>query len=209
MKRVILSLLILTLAAAAYAASPFVTAFRIGEAIRAGDSAYLAAKIEWPLVRESLRRSVGPVAMGIPDPGADGRLSTWQRIKLRLGQRTVDRMVDGYVTPQGLPQLLSYGRTYRRLRGRVEPPRTLANLPERVGRTWSHIKRGVFLSPALVEIEAEDRYNPERHYVGLLQLQGLEWRLVSLSLKLVADLGDIVQADDPDGDFADDDIELR
>lgn len=195
MKRVILTLLITAIGATAYASSPFVTAFRIGEAIKAGDSAYLAGKVEWGPVRDSLRRSVGPVAMGISDPGAGGTLSYWQRVKLRLSQRSIDRAVNGYVTPQGLPQLFTYGRAYRRLKGQVEPPRTLANLPERIGQTWSRLKRGVFIAPTLVEIEAEDRYSPERHYVGRLQLQGLEWRLVSLSVKLVPDLGELAQAE--------------
>jgi len=196
MKRFILTLLILAVGAAAYVASPFVTVFRIGEAIKTRNAAYLAGKVEWPLVRKSLRRSIGPMAIGIPDPDAQGGLSYWQRIKLRLGQRTIDRMVDGYVTPEGLPRLFSYGRTYRRLGGHVAPEPTLANLPQRVQRTWSCIKRGVFKSLTLVEIEAEDRESPKRHYIGLLQLQGLEWRLVSLEVKLVANVGDIVQADD-------------
>jgi Protein of unknown function (DUF2939) len=208
MKRVFLTLLILMLTTMAYAASPLVAVFRLGEAIKAGDSAYLAGKIEWPLVRESLRRSLGPVAMGIPDPAAEGSsLTTWQRIKLRLGQGTVNRIVEAYVTPERLPQLFTLGHNYRRLKGQVEPPRTLANLPERVQQTWSRIKRGVFISPALFEVEAEDRFNPERHYVGLLQLQGFEWRLVSLSVKLVSEIGDVVQVDDEfDEDLGDESI---
>jgi hypothetical protein len=204
MKRVILTLLITALGAAGYVASPFVTVFRLGEAIRTNDSAYLAAMIEWEPVRESMRRTLGPVAMGIPDPGADGTLSYWQRIKLRLSQRSIDRIVAGYVTPQGLPRLFTYGQTYRQLRGQSEPPATLANLPERIKRTWSRIKRGVFLNPMLVEIEAEDRFNPQRHFVGLLQLQGFEWRLVSLTVKLVPGVGDLVQARDLKADAAED-----
>jgi len=209
MKRVILTLLITAAAATAYVASPFVAAFRIGEAIKAGDSAYLAGKVEWAPVRASLRGSVGPVAMGIPDPGAGGRLSYWQRIKLRLGQGSINRAVNGYVTPEGLPSLLTYGKTYRRLKGQVEPPRTLANLPERIGKTWSRLKRGVFLSPRLVEIEAQDRYTPERHYIGRLHLQGLEWRLVSLSVKLVPDVGELVQAGEFERYLAEDGVEIQ
>jgi Protein of unknown function (DUF2939) len=209
MKRVILTLLITAAAATAYVASPFVAAFRIGEAIKAGDSAYLAGKVEWTPVRASLRGSIGPVAMGIPDPGAGATLSYWQRLKLRLSQRSIDRAVDGYVTPEGLPRLFTYGQTYRRLRGRIEPPRTLANLPWRIQQTWSRLKRGVFLSPAMVEIEAQDRYSPDRHYIGRLQLQGLEWRLVSLSVKLVPDVGELVQAGEFERYLAEDGVEIQ
>lgn len=194
MKRFSLILLVSTFAVMLYAASPLIAAFRIGEAIKAGDSAYLADKIQWRTVRNSLRLSLGPVAMGIRDPDVDGSVSYWQRFKLRLGQGTVDRMVGAYVTPERLPQLFTLGRSYRLARGYAEPPRTLANLPQRIAQTWSRIKRGVFLSPTLFEIEAEDRFEPERHYVGVLQLQGSEWRLISLSVKLVSQLGEVVQA---------------
>jgi hypothetical protein len=194
MKRVCLALLILALAGAGYVASPFVAAFRIGEAIKAGDSAYLTGKIEWPSVRNSLRHSLGPVALGIPDPGLEEDLTYWQRFKLRLGQGSVDRIVDAYVTPERLPQLFTLGRTYQELTGRIVPERTLANLPRRIAETWSRIKRGVFLTPTLFEIEAEDRFTPERRYVGVLRLQGTEWRLVALTVKIVSPVGEVVQA---------------
>ena len=203
MKRVFVALVILIIAGSGYAVSPLVAAFRIGEAIKAGDADYLAGRVEWSTVRDSLRETLAPVAMGIPDPGIEGGLSYWQRIKLRLGRGTVNRVVDTYVTPERLPQLFTLGRTYRRVKGQVEPERTLANLPHRVKETWSRIKRGVFLTPTLFEIEAEDKFEKERRYVGLLQLQGTDWRLVSLKVKLVPKVGELVKAAALEDDFSD------
>ena len=45
------------------------------------------------------------------------------------------------------------------------------------------MKRAEFHAPREFEIEIADRNDPTRHYIGLLALRGLEWKLVELRLR--------------------------
>ena len=51
-----------------YIASPFVSAWFIREAVRNGNSDYLARAVEWPSVRETLKPSIVRIALNLPDP---------------------------------------------------------------------------------------------------------------------------------------------
>lgn len=188
MKRLSLLLLIALPCLTAYAASPFLTAFMINEAIKAGDSQYLEHKIEWPAVRQSLRESLTPMTVAVAEQGAtaSAKPGLWARIKASMGRSAVNQFVDRYVTPEGLPKIFNYGTTYRQLRGDTDPPLTLATLPERVRKAWERTKRAEFLSPTLIEIEMQSKVTPNRHYVSRLELQSFEWRLVSLRVKLIS-----------------------
>jgi hypothetical protein len=110
----------------------------------------------------------------------------WQRLKNGLRKSAVNNIVDSYVTPEGLPQLFSYRKTYRDVSGETA---ALEAMPwhERVAGFWSRIKRAEFKSPAVFEIEMADRNDPTRHYVGLLELRGFEWKLTELRLRVVAE----------------------
>ena len=169
-----------------YIASPFVAAWSIREAMRTGDSAYLAEKIEWPTVRETLRGSLIEFATG-PVPVVSGsaapRQGLWQRVKAGIGRRAVDGMVDAYVTPEGLPQLFNVRAFYREnISGQAAAD---AALPwhERASLFWSRVTRAEFHSPTAFEIEIADRNDPTRHYVGLLHLRGLTWKLTELRVR--------------------------
>lgn len=188
MKRLIILVLAILPCLTAYVASPFLTAFMISEAVKAGDSDYLERKIEWPAVRQSLRESLTPMAVATAQQGTapSAKPGLWARIKASFGRSAVNQFVDRYVTPKGLPTVFNYGTTYRKLRGDDEPPRTLANLGERMRKAWGRTKRAEFLSPTLVEIEMRSRTAPDRHYVSRLELQNFEWRLISLRVKQIA-----------------------
>lgn len=171
---------------AAYVASPFHAAWSLREAMKSGDQAYLANNIQWPTVRQTLRSSLHEMA----DPAASSptlasstaqpRRGLWSRIKSYATRKTVDGLVDSYANPQDLPQLFSYGQTYRSVVHGAPEPKTLANLPTRVREFWSRIRRAEFRSLTAFELEMADRHTPDRHYSGLLELQGLSWRLTEL-----------------------------
>jgi hypothetical protein len=196
MKKPLLAALTIVLLAAAYIASPFVAAWTIREAIRTGDSDYLAAKLEWPTVRETLRASLTEYAIGPAAPGAEApKPGLWQRIKNGLSRRAVDNMVESYVTPEGLPQLFGVRQFYREnVSGDAA---AVAALPwhERVRGFWSRIKRAEFHSPTEFEIEMADRNDPTRHYVGLLRLRGAQWKLTELRLRTIREATLLLVAD--------------
>jgi hypothetical protein len=113
----------------------------------------------------------------------------WRRIKARVGQRAVDKLVESYVTPDGLPQLFSYRKVYREhVSGEGDEAKTLA-WHERFARFWARVKRAEFLSPTEFRIEMADRYDASRHYIGLLQLRGLEWKLTELQVRILTEDG--------------------
>lgn len=182
MKSLLIAVTAALVLATAYMAAPFAAAWSIREAMRTGDTAYLAEKIEWPTVRETLRGSLVAFATA-PTPvtnAAADQPSLWQRLKAGIGRRAIDGMVDAYATPEGLPQLFNVRQFYREtISGQAAAD---AALPwhERARLFWSRLKRAEFHSPTAFEIEMADRNDPTRHYVGLLKLRGMTWKLTEL-----------------------------
>lgn len=189
MKKLLIAAAAVFLMAAGHVASPFLAAWSIREAMRTGNSQYLAHKLEWPTVRESLRTSMVAFAIG-PTPAAHAKApppGLWQRIKTGLSRRAVDSLVDSYVTPERLPQLFTARQFYREnISGEAAADAALA-WHERARRFWSRIKRAEFHSPTVFEIEMQDRNDPGRHYVGLLKLRGLTWKLTELRVRKAPD----------------------
>jgi hypothetical protein len=175
-----------------YAASPFLTVWTLREAIKTGDAKMLEHTIAWDSVRSTLRTSMNRVALDLPvnpDLASDTMLlaaeqpGMWQRIKRYVGTSTIDKMIETYANPEGLPSLFKYRQTYRSyVTAEPEPEKTLANLPERAIKFWSRVKHAEFNSPTEFEVEVEDKSNPVRRYTGLLQLHGFGWRLVELHI---------------------------
>ena len=66
MKRMIVLVGVLVLLAGLYIAMPFVTAWRMREAVKAADIAYLADKVEWHRVKETLKVSLAAAALDLP-----------------------------------------------------------------------------------------------------------------------------------------------
>ncbi|MDQ8700043.1 DUF2939 domain-containing protein [Hyphomicrobium sp. LHD-15] len=187
MKKLLLAALALVLLAAAYIASPFLAAWSIREAIRTGNSEYLAAKLEWPTVRATLRASLTEYAIGQTPVATAGsgaaKPGIWQRIKNGFSRRAVDNIVESYVTPEGLPQLFGMRQYYRENVSGAAAADAARPWHERVASFWSRIKRAEFHSPTEFEIEMADRNDPTRHYIGLLKLRCVEWKLTELRLR--------------------------
>ncbi len=185
-KVLIIGLPALVLLAAGFVASPFHAAWSLREAMKSGNATYLETRIEWPRVRETLRQSLGefadpeaatPVlANATPSP----RKGIWARFKSYASRKAVDSLVDSYANAEGLPQLFSYGITYRDAVHGAPPEKTLANLPERVREFWSRVHRAEFKSLTVFELEMADKHTPDRRYTGLLELHGLSWKLTEL-----------------------------
>jgi hypothetical protein len=175
-----------------YLASPFLTAYRIREAIRSGDTATLTSMVEWPAVRRSLKQSLATE----PASGGDGATSSglkpslWQRIRMAAATRVTDTLIDHYLTPDRLPAFFAYLQSWRATQRPTlaAPPMALAGtrledskLDHLVG-FLRRVKRAAFLSLSRVEIEIADRSSPRRSYVGTLEWQGYGWKLVGIRI---------------------------
>lgn len=186
MMRLLLKAFVVILAVGVYTASPFVTAWKIREAVKTGDAAYLADKIEWAKVKETLKVSLAAAALDLPPEATSDaqppaqKPTLWQRMKAYWGKGAVDRLVDSYANAQDLPKLFAYRQTYRDTVGHVEEPRTLANLPERMQKAWARVTRAEFTAFHRFEMEMIDKYDAARRFAAILEFTGLEWKLVSL-----------------------------
>lgn len=182
----ILTVLSALLASAAYISVPFWTAWSIREAIKAGDSAYLARKIDFASVRETLRPSLAQVAFDMPDPDASEtapKPGLWKRIKAYWGTSAIDRFVDSYVTPEGLPMMFQWRKSYREVTGTADAFAQTAPFRVRFAKFWSRLMRAEFKSLTAFEIELRDQYDASRSHVALLELAGLEWKLTELRVR--------------------------
>ncbi len=188
MKRLLLKASLLTLFAAVYMASPFVTAWFIREAVRNGDAAYLEKVIDWPSVRETLKPAVARIALSMPEPGAQpvtDEPGLWQRFKTYVGQSALDSAIDGYITPEGLPKLFTWRKFYRdNISGEPDEAKVLP-ITERIKRSWARVKRAEFTSLVNFEIDMADKHDPNRIYLGKLEFNGLGWKLHELRIKML------------------------
>ena len=113
-------------------------------------------------------------------------------MKAVVAPRLADTVIDRYVTPEHLPTLLGYQRVYRgTIRpalGLKEPPTALAGTWLEGGRIdrfasfWKRVRSAVFHSPTYFVLEVEDKFHPQRHYIGTLELKGWDWKLTGLSV---------------------------
>jgi hypothetical protein len=195
MKSLLVTFSIALLAATAYIAAPFVTAWSIREAVRTGNSAYLSSAIEWPSVRETLKPTVARIALNLPDPEQDPAASRglWVRFKAYWGQGTVNRLVETYVTPEGLPQLFTLRKSYRDYVSGADDEAKTTPILERIERAWARVKRAEFTSFTTFEIDMEDKFDPTRLYLGKLELRPLGWKLTELRVKFLTTAKNTIQ----------------
>ncbi len=166
-----------------YIGAPFYTAWSLREAIRTADTATLERKIEWDSVRASLKSSLVRHAQLVPEIADENTPNTpglWQRVKIAFGQSMIDSFVERSVTPTGLPKMFQARKAFNsKVRGEPDPEVTLTRL-ERFKQFWGRLQRAEFQSFTRLEIEMKDRRSPGRHYVSLLEIKGLEWKLTEL-----------------------------
>ncbi|MEM6499194.1 MAG: DUF2939 domain-containing protein [Pseudomonadota bacterium] len=167
-----------------YVASPFYAAWSIRQAMKTNDVALLKQKVDWVNVRSSLRQSIATHAQLLPAAIAEGRKvrpTMWQRIKAVFGASMLDRFMEQYITPHGLPKLYRLKNGYRtRVTGL--PRDEAMPVTHRVQGVVSRIHRAEFKSLSLVELEIEDRDQPDRRIIAELKLIGFEWKLSRLSV---------------------------
>ena len=85
---------------AGYVAYPYVTLFRLGEAIRHGDAATLQSLVDWPAVREGIKEDVCDLVLDHPQlAAAGGGLPPFGSSFVR---GIAASSIDGAVTPEAL-----------------------------------------------------------------------------------------------------------
>jgi hypothetical protein len=185
MGRIIAAISVVLLGCMLYVASPFWAAWSLREAIKAGDTATLQRKVMWEGVRSSLRASIASNAQLLPEANAAGeqvRPTMWQRVKAAFGQSMLDRFIESYVTPEGLPRLFRYRKTWNgTVKGETDDE-DKGDAFERAKAFYSRMVRADFTSLTRIEIEMADKFSPDRRYLSVMELHGIEWKLAELRI---------------------------
>ncbi len=185
MRLMLLSAPLATLLSCLYVASPFISVWMLREAIRQGDTVTLERKVHWPSVRESVKASLAEPPRR-DSAGVEIKPSLWRRATGAVKSAALDRFVDRYVTPEGLPRLFGYRESARTAAAMATasaaPAPASAPWQQRLADLYARVKRAEFQTPTRVEIEIADRSVADRRYVSVLELVGLEWKLTGLRI---------------------------
>lgn len=187
MRRVAVFFVVFTvLAGLLYVASPFRAAYLLRQAVEQGDQPALDERVDWEPVRASLKASLHRNAQLLTEVNAAGEAiqpTLWQRIKALFGATLVDRFVESYVTPEGLPKLFTYHRSVsQRLKGKSAEAQPAQDAVARLKAFYARIKRAEFQSLTAIEFEIADEDDPARSYASLFRLSGGTWKLTGLRI---------------------------
>ena len=157
-----------------YVASPYYSVWRFGESIRAHDLPALAARIDFPAVRSSLKQQIRDKLLGT--------LNEKQRDRLRQFVETssndpLDELINAYVTPEGLAALIADPAPIRNATA-------ISSLTKLDGSSkqidWSKFGHASFTGPRDFAIDHEG--------IKLrFRFNGTGWKLRALDLQLKAE----------------------
>jgi len=161
MRRIRWLVLICVVLLLVYTASPYVSFWRFTVALRSGDTAALNAHVDFPAVRQSLKKQL---VMWF-----SARATGHKRFN-KLGPTLIDALVDAYATPDGLSALIANPSALKGL----QPP---VQIPTGKGIHWSKVRYAFFTSPRTFVVDREG--------IKLrFRFTGLRWQLNGLDLGL-------------------------
>jgi Protein of unknown function (DUF2939) len=204
MRKLALVVVGLPLACAGYAVWPMASALQIKHAVKSGDVTTLERLVDWQPVRASLKASLANMpAMQIA--GDERRLmpgqampSIWARIKAAAAPILLERMIDSYVTAEGVTQLHQIKSAGLLSALGVAPqPAPQVGPADNGGRTNNPFENNLvsrmlsfyerlicarFHSLSLAEFEIADTANTGHRIVSQFALSNFEWKLVSVRI---------------------------
>jgi len=170
--------LVLIAVAAVYLGSPLYAFHQLKDAAESGDRERLEAMVDFPAVKEDLKRQVDSDATKLARR-AQGVGYPIAAVIGALGAALGDRAIDKLVTPEAISVMVRYGETPRQRhkdekgqaasRDQSAPPATTV--------------RGAYLSPDRFRFRVASADDPERHLDLIMGRQGLfSWRLEAIEL---------------------------
>jgi Protein of unknown function (DUF2939) len=175
-----------------YIVSPLLAAHNLRMAVKNGDTKTIDRMIDWPSLRASLRRTIAQNARLLPlARQAARRASTswWQRIRSAFGHSMLDRFVERYINPRGLPELYrAKSNWHARARPGLQPISQAGIIPTSLQSSWRRVKRAEFINPFRFILEVEDRHKATRLIKSTFQLteigfSGLRWKLTEIAIR--------------------------
>jgi Protein of unknown function (DUF2939) len=154
-----------------YAASPYYSIWRFGEALRAHDMDALAARVDFDAVRGSLKQQIRDHFLGVLAKKKKDRLAQFLTAST---DNPLDRLIDAYITPEGLAALIADPAP-------LKNASSLSSLPgidgSRKEIDWFKARHAFFTSPRDFALDHEG--------IKLrFRFNGLGWKLHALDLQL-------------------------
>ena len=146
-----------------YGASPYVSFWRFRAAVQSRDAAAISSRVDFPAVRASLKRQL--VARFA------NRTKSYKRWN-NIGPTLIDAIIDAYVTPQGIAELLSNPEALKNLKA----PREF-HFEFGKNEDLSKVKYAFFTGPRSFVVD-HDGIRLTFHFTGL------GWQLHDLDLGL-------------------------
>jgi hypothetical protein len=154
-----------------YIASPYYSVWRFGETIRANDLNALAARVDFPRVRDSLKKQIRDHFIGVRETKKDDLVA---QLLTASGPSLLDQLIDAYVTPDGLATIIGNPAP-------IKNATSLASLSsvnrERREIDWSKARRAFFTSPRDFAVDHEG-------ITLRFRCNGLGWKLREVDLNL-------------------------
>jgi hypothetical protein len=174
MKKLTSIVAVLLLALAAWlAAGPWLTIRAMRMAIEADDAAALAAQVDFPAVRASLKRQFADRIVRAAGP--DAQASVLGAIALRAATGAGSMAVDALVNPLGLTALVQGRSAWRAAVGDVAPPDPARPAPRPFEGADCRYDSLARFSATLPDDDG-------RPVVFVLGREGLRWKLVDVRL---------------------------
>jgi hypothetical protein len=157
-----------------YGISPYYSVWRFGEILRAHDLNALAARVDFPKVRGSLKRQIRDHFIGVRQTKKNDLVA---QLLTSSGPSLLDRLIDAYVTPDGLAMIISNPAP-------IKNASSLSSLSsfgeQRKEIDWSKARRAFFTSPRDFAVDHEG-------ITLRFRFNGLGWKLREIDLRLGAD----------------------
>ncbi|HVF73085.1 MAG TPA: DUF2939 domain-containing protein [Chthoniobacterales bacterium] len=157
-----------------YAAAPYYSVWRFGEALRAHDMDAIAARVDFGDVRGSLKQQIRDHFEGVLKKNASNQNDLVAQFLTAAANDPLGQLIDMYITPEGLAALIADPNPIRNASSISALP-SLAESPRPVD--WSIARRAFFTGPREFTLDHEG--------IKLrFRLDGKGWRLHEVDLEL-------------------------
>jgi hypothetical protein len=161
-------------AIAFYIASPWLAFYQLQQAARAGDRDALEAAVDFPAVREDFKAQLNAAFLTNIESNGHLKDNPLAALGALIVPAVLDRLIDAYVTPQGIATMVAEARTPK--------PGSPAPVHHGGGHVTAHSE---YVSLDRFKTTMTSKDEPGRPLVFVMERRGLfGWKLVRIELPL-------------------------
>ena len=165
-----------------YVGSPYYSLGRFVEAVKSGDTAALAERVNFPEVRSAMKQQLRAYFFPENEEQKRAKKNRFESMIARLGPNLLDQLVDAYLTPDGLAALIVNPKLASASASPSLPTASSDQIVTRQNVDWSKVRYAFFTSPRefLVDLNGTKLR---------FRLSGSGWRVHRVELPLGAPAG--------------------